>query len=80
MSWPYWLAGAVIVLLLWLAFRRKRVADEVRIFLLPANATAYAVQMESNGYDCFVRVFTYIGGEHGRAIEVRCYRRKERQE
>ncbi len=81
MSGLYWHVGAVLIVLLALALalRRKRVADEVRLFLLPFKATAFAMHMESNGYDCSVRRRSYFDGEYGQAIEVRCYRRKERK-
>ncbi|XTQ92592.1 hypothetical protein ACQR5W_11775 [Xanthomonas sacchari] len=73
MSWPYWLVGAVIVVLLCLAFRRKEVADEIRGFDFRAKAIAYFIAQENAGFDCWLR-----GRRNGR-WQVRCYRRKERQ-
>lgn len=72
MSWPYWLVGA-LVLLLCLAFRRKRVADHEYMFSHVENALEFCGDMDARGYDCFIeRIQT---GEW----QVRCYRRKERE-
>lgn len=72
MSWPYWLVGAVIVLLLCLAFRRKRVADEIKEFDRVTDAVAYIIDQENNGFHC------WPDKKRNGPWQVRCYRRKER--
>ncbi|WP_440984944.1 hypothetical protein ACQHIH_16160 [Xanthomonas sontii] len=74
MIWPYWLIGAVVVLLLCLAFRRKRVADEICCFFSPMEAREYVNRQDKAGFDCFISFSNSFCG-----WEVRCYRRKERQ-
>ncbi|MCI2243826.1 LPXTG cell wall anchor domain-containing protein [Xanthomonas sp. PPL568] len=76
MSWPYWLGAAVIVLLLWLAFRRKRVADEIERFHFYQDAVRFADQMIRRGFDCFISRKPM----EPKPWEVRCYRRKDRQQ
>lgn len=73
MSVFYWIAGAVLLVLLALAFRRKLVADEVASFLSRGDAQDYLKKQDAAGFDCFVKE------KYGDVIEVRCYRRKERE-
>lgn len=76
MSWPYLLVVAVIVLLLCLAFRRKRVADEVQEFLTINSAQHYIRLQDARGYDCWLEQIS----TSPERWQVRCYRRKERSE
>ncbi|WP_017907547.1 hypothetical protein [Xanthomonas sp. SHU 199] len=73
MSWPYWLVGAVVVLLLCLAFRRKRVADHIIHCHSGEEMQTTVLFMHQQGYDCFVTIDEVCW-------QVRCYRRKGRQE
>ncbi|KAB7765374.1 hypothetical protein [Xanthomonas sp. LMG 12461] len=76
MSWPYWLVGVVIVLLLCLAFRRKVVADYVDNFFLQEDAIKFSILMDKRNCDCFISYKPMSS----RSWQVRCYRRKERSE
>lgn len=76
MSWPYWLGAAVIAALLWLAFRRKEVADAVEEFDDLKEAWEYIDVQDYRGYSCWLE---RIKTDHPYRWQVRCYRRKERQ-
>jgi hypothetical protein len=67
----YWIAGAVLLVLFALAFRRKRVADRICHFTRRSEAANYVFRAEADGFDCF------ISADSDGIIEVRCYRRKE---
>ncbi|MCW0413510.1 hypothetical protein NG831_06375 [Xanthomonas sacchari] len=76
MSWPYWLLGAVIVLLLCMAFRRKEVADHFAEFENAVSAQRYVKFQDERGFDCFMS----YNPNSSTPWQVRCYRRKEGQQ
>lgn len=66
-----WLIAAVIAALLWLAFRRKRVADRVEEFEELWRVEEFIFEMDFFDYDCFIEKVA------ANRWQVRCYRRKE---
>ncbi len=75
MSALYWIAGAVLLVLLTLAFRGKRVAFRVEEFAELYRVEEFVCEMDFYGYDSFIE---RVSNQPLR-WQVSCYRRKEQE-